>query len=765
MISRWFCAPMKALWIDTSPDEMNVAACFRLALDHPHDAAVIRIAAADSYRLWIDGRLVAHGPARTAHGYARVDEIPIAHGREAALGPQNGHLGGEAAFHCGNRRVVVVVEVHSANVPAFDVIRQRPFFASEVVASDGRLLAETSDFEAWRDRTLVQRVRRYSFQRGFLESRRLATDTASFFKGGAAPEGWQRAVSTDATLPILLPRGVPYPALAFHDAGEPVSRFDALPDLGALPPPRREVRLVGVGGFMGFRPDEWDDDPALDAARLVGAADIAAAESRAAPNDAAPEVLGEAGCAVSNAAHCDDRPLADHAVPSALYDFGRTMTGFFSLHLEVTSPSGATILLVYDEITAPDGSRFPVNPLRGSWTRVLKWRLAPGGYGLLSFQPVSARVAAVSILEGSAEIKSLGMVDFENPEAFRANLPPTGDADLDAIVSAARATFAQNAVDILMDCPSRERAAYPCDNFFAARAEALFTNHSVVERATHENYILAPQSPHLPEGMVPMCYPSDHIDGLFIPTFALWWILALAEYFGRTGDEALVTRARPKLEGLLAWFQGHVGMDGLLEDLPGWVFVEWSRCNDKDHVRGANFPSNFVYAAALEAAAVLLGRPELAARGAVVRNKAASLAWNGMWFEDNAVRDASGVLRLTGHVTETGQYYAFWFGAASPASHGALWERLCSEFGPSRDIAGTYPEIPASNAIIGAYLRLELLLRHGRAKQCLDECKMLFLPMARTTGTLWENLSPDSSLNHGFAASAAWLIRKAAALC
>ena len=131
----------------------------------------------------------------------------------------------------------------------------------------------------------------------------------------------------------------------------------------------------------------------------------------------------------------------------------------------------------------------------------------------------------------------------------------------------------------------------------------------------------------------------------------------------------------------------------------------------------------------------------------------------------NAVRDASGVLRLTGHVTETGQYYAFWFGAASPASHGALWERLCSEFGPSRDIAGTYPEIPASNAIIGAYLRLELLLRHGRAKQCLDECKMLFLPMARATGTLWENLSPDSSLNHGFAASAAWLIRKAAALC
>jgi hypothetical protein len=33
--------------------------------------------------------------------------------------------------------------------------------------------------------------------------------------------------------------------------------------------------------------------------------------------------------------------------------------------------------------------------------------------------------------------------------------------------------------------------------------------------------------------------------------------------------------------------------------------------------------------------------------------------------------------------------------------------------------------------------------------------------MARLTGTLWENLSPSSSLNHGFAASAAWLIMRA----
>ena len=61
----------------------------------------------------------------------------------------------------------------------------------------------------------------------------------------------------------------------------------------------------------------------------------------------------------------------------------------------------------------------------------------------------------------------------------------------------------------------------------------------------------------------------------------------------------------------------------------------------------------------------------------------------------------------------------------------------------------------------GAYMRLELLLRDGRAAQCLDEIRDYFAPMAKLTGTLWENLSPNASMDHGFASSAAWLILRA----
>ena len=36
-----------------------------------------RLTARNFYRLYINGEIIMHGPARTAHGYARVDEIDV----------------------------------------------------------------------------------------------------------------------------------------------------------------------------------------------------------------------------------------------------------------------------------------------------------------------------------------------------------------------------------------------------------------------------------------------------------------------------------------------------------------------------------------------------------------------------------------------------------------------------------------------------------------------------------------------------------------
>ncbi|MBP5165775.1 MAG: hypothetical protein ILP09_00775, partial [Oscillospiraceae bacterium] len=258
-------------------------------------------------------------------------------------------------------------------------------------------------------------------------------------------------------------------------------------------------------------------------------------------------------------------------------------------------------------------------------------------------------------------------------------------------------------------------------------------------------------------GMLPMCYPSDHYDGVFIPSWAMWYVLELREYFSRSGDRALVDRAKPRVLGLVRYFDDFLNADGLLEKLQAWVFVEWSRANHL--VQDVNVPTNALYAAMLDAITELYGLSEYAERADRIRRYIRSHARVEKFYCDNALRE-NGTLRLSGECTEVCQYYMFYFGVASPESDPELWRILRDEFGPDRQKNGLYPEIYPANAFIGNYLRLDYLARRGLMDQVLREMRGYFLYMSETTGTLWEHVSPEASCNHGFASHAAvWLLQ------
>ena len=72
-----------------------------------------------------------------------------------------------------------------------------------------------------------------------------------------------------------------------------------------------------------------------------------------------------------------------------------------------------------------------------------------------------------------------------------------------------------------MDCQSRERAGWLCDGYFTGKAERVLTGANKVEHDFLENFILENKFDHIPEGMIPMCYPSSHPDGNYIPTWAM----------------------------------------------------------------------------------------------------------------------------------------------------------------------------------------------------------------------------------------------------
>lgn len=91
------------------------------------------------------------------------------------------------------------------------------------------------------------------------------------------------------------------------------------------------------------------------------------------------------------------------------------------------------------------------------------------------------------------------------------------------------------------------------------------------------------------------------------------------------------------------------------------------------------------------------------------------------------------------------------FGRADKTKYPVLYSEMIGKFGPSRDTEKIYPRVYPSNAFIGDYLRLELLMSEKRYDDVIKDCKNYFLGMVRTTGTLWEHNSPSASLDHGFA--------------
>jgi len=226
----------------------------------------------------------------------------------------------------------------------------------------------------------------------------------------------------------------------------------------------------------------------------------------------------------------------------------------------------------------------------------------------------------------------------------------------------------------------------------------------------------------------------------------------LEEYLDRSGDRAMIDALRPRVLKLIEFFKTYLNEDGLLEKLPSWVFVEWSAANK--FVQDVNYPSSMLYSRVLDVTARLYDLPDLARQAEQMRVTIRRQSFDGEFFVDNAVRK-DGKLQTTRNRTEVCQYFAFFFGIATPEKHPQLWQRLTRDFGPQRKTTKAFTEIHPANAFIGNQVRFELLSQAGLGQQILDEAAGYWLYMADRTGTLWEHDAPQASCNHGFASHAA----------
>lgn len=692
------------VWLQGRQDEKNLTAGFYapLSLEGKH-SAVLKLAAAGHYHVYLNGEHLAYGPVRCAHGWHRVSEIDLA----GAAGPRISHL---------------AIEINVPRVNTFFLADQPPFLQAEVWA-DGECIARTlpegGRFVGLRLPYREQKVERYSYQRGFSEVYDLTGDWNGWRSGRGMAEPL-----TGCEPKRLIPARRPLPAL---------------PEIA----PRWLVKQKPVSwDFVHAHP--WDDRCTTGIGELIGGYRREECTTLLTRDISAILPDHESPVSVPFAP-----PLRLKKGDGAWLRFDGEKTGFLTMEIEWDEPG--VMYALYDEILT-DGD---VNPLRMSLIGAMKLTFSRGVHRFTAFEPAAMQYLKLVCAEGRCTIRRLHLLEAAAPAEDYPPLPEyVGDGLLRQIDHAAVETLRQNSYDLFTDCPSRERAGWSCDSFFMGRAEWALTGADRTEKTYLENYFLPERYPWLKPGVIPMCYPSDPRNGNFIPNWMLWLLLETEEYVRRTGDREMAELAEKHLLDALNYCEGFENELGLLEKLEAWVFVEWSKANEL--VQDVNAPSNMLYAAALEAVARLYDRPALAEKAARVRHTLRDVFFDGTLWHDRALRQEGGGLTVTEECTETCQYYAFFFDLSTPDDTPELFQNLFAADGAWLAASGLYP----SNAFIGKLLRMLILDRYGRKGQVLDEIRASYGEMARQTGTLWEFLSPRASCCHGFAGLIAPLIRK-----
>ncbi len=143
-----------------------------------------------------------------------------------------------------------------------------------------------------------------------------------------------------------------------------------------------------------------------------------------------------------------------------------------------------------------------------------------------------------------------------------------------------------------VDCPWREQNLYVFDSrnqmlfgykaFKGGNAEYVKSNLLLISKDNREDNLLE------------ICYPSG--CKYPIPSFSLYWTLALNEYLQNTGDIEFIDSVFGKLTSILSAFASRI-KNGLLTDFDStyWSFYDWTNSNDGGKNKKTNALLNVLF--------------------------------------------------------------------------------------------------------------------------------------------------------------------------
>lgn len=678
----------KPVFIKDKSLEMNYQAGFVCDFEAVGGSIyTLLLAGSTFYRIYLNGKMIHYGPARGPHGYLRCDLLQLNVKPGANL---------------------LAIEVAGYNCPSFYTLDIPSFIQAEIL-EDGVCKFHTGrDFKGISLDTLRERiVPRYSYQRAFTEVWYMDSPASEWKNGGFIGE----------------------------DLGEVSLGLEYIGREFKLP----EFKLTTPAEFMRagtYTPKDTKDRKLVR--QFIQSDEVKCFEYKDCPNDVIAATDAEFIPTGS-----DGKKLA--AGQFSEYRFPHINTGFIRTKICVLEPSA--VYIVFSE--KRKGADIDYGNGQGSLLNIVKYRLPAGEHELETFECYSFMYAGILVESGSVENCEFTLREYSYP--VKPLAIKTGDKILDKLMLSAYESFRQNTVDCYMDCPGRERGGWLCDSYFTGKASMLFTGSTECERIFLDNFRLAkfPVSPSgsLPSGLLPMCYPGDNLWRTSIPQWTLWYVMELGDFGKRGGD---TTPFADLLESILGFFNGYENSDGLLEKLPYWNFIEWTRANQ--WVQDVSYPTNMLYCAVLRICAEILAKPELNEKADKIRAQIILQSFDGEFFRDHAVRDADGRLEVKSDRSAICQHEAIMFDIIDPDApeYSILKSAVVNNLGVGGDISGLPEDFEPLDLFIGFAVRVEVLMKLKLWEQNLDEIKTLYGEMAIQTGTFWENRHGQASLNHGF---------------
>ncbi|TSA33733.1 MAG: hypothetical protein D4R65_07300 [Verrucomicrobiaceae bacterium] len=535
---------MSSIWLAglEKADEVFLRARKSFRANRDASPCILRITCSGRYRLWLNGVPILSGPAHSGTAVKRVDEFDL-----------SGHL------REGDNLLAVQL-IHFRYFTAHAFCPEPAFWCS----LQGWGVESDTTWRMSRDEAFLLP----SFRRNLMYGPQEIYD-------GRLEERWQSGDYDDSHWPQAIEVPTPW-------AGREIAR--GIPFIK-----ESDVRSVAVSRIaevvdQEHFPQMWNHQ-SYQSLAVTLLQDVPEEPSLTVVSGAANLVeIGE-GCmeVVQPLANDPDQP--ERRCATVIFDFDREINGY--AWLDVEGNGGAMVDMVYGELITAGR----VQAMRQGTHYADRYILREGRQRHRVYDWKGFRYLQLTFRNLTRPLLVHGVgADFCTYPVELLGSLECGDPLIEKIWATGAYTQQLCLHDRLMDCPWREQVQWLGDG----RVQLLVIQNAFGDARITRKFIEDFAHSQYENGFIPSISNPEN-GRLDIVDYSLWWLVALHDVALWDDDRAWVGEMLPHAEKLAAFFEPFVNAEGLIENIPGWVLIDWAPLGRA----GCIAPLNAIYYLAL----------------------------------------------------------------------------------------------------------------------------------------------------------------------